>query len=439
MQNLFPSRYQNITKIGEGGTAVVYSALDSHLERKVAIKKVKDELTQNENFLKRFEREVKILAKLHHPTVPTIFDFHFEQGNVFYVMQYIDGVTLKNLLENQKIYELDLRKLFQDILQSLAYLHKNQIIHRDLKPSNIMIDSENNLYLTDYGIVHLLNTEMTQITHTNTFIGTPIYSSPEQINGEELTFASDLYSLGVIMYEVLSGKPPFQGNVVSIINGHLNQKPAEINLNYTNEKYKDLIPIVNKLLEKSPKNRFQSAIEVLNALNNSSTFKFIEEDKTLLDTSWKTEIQSSSSTQNLEDKTIVQETYTTLTPKTETRAPLPKQIQKPILFSFVTLGVTGLACLDLGISFFDNESKTSILGWIESILEIIYFISLFLGNKKFYTYLKYFALANLILILGDYFVVKTYGGVELVIGLLILVAVYSYLYFSKSVREYFEL
>lgn len=226
--------------------------------------------------------------------MPTIFDFHFQKGNVFYVMQFIEGVTLKNLLENQKISELDIRKLFRDILQSLAYLHKNQTIHRDLKPSNIMIDSEKNVYLTDCGIVHLLNEGITRITHTNTFVGTILYSSPEQIKGEQLTFSSDLYSLGIIMYEMLSGNPPFQGNVVSIINGHLNQMSAENSLNYANEKYKDLLPIINKLLEKSPKNRFQSALEVLNVLNSSFSQNLMVEEKTLVDTNWKGETQNIS-------------------------------------------------------------------------------------------------------------------------------------------------
>ncbi|MCX7998675.1 MAG: serine/threonine protein kinase [Leptospiraceae bacterium] len=420
MQKLFPQRYQNITKIGEGGTAVVYSAWDTTLERKVAIKRVKDELTQDENFLKRVEKEVKVLAKLKHPSVPTIFDFHFETGNVFYVMQFIEGVTLKNLLENQKIFELDIRKLFRDILQSLAYLHKNQIIHRDLKPSNIMIDSEENLYLTDYGIVHLLNNEITQITHTNTFVGTPLYSSPEQIKGEQLTFSSDLYSLGIIMYEMLSGNPPFQGNVVSIINGHLNQMPAEISLNYANKKYKNLLPIINKLLEKSPKSRFQSAWEVLNVLNGSLSQNLMVEDKTLVDTNWKRETQNTSQQEKQKEENL--------------------QKKKPIIFSFITLGVSILSLLDLIILFFRDEGpQIPIFGWIQSIFELVYFSSLFLGNKKFYTYLKYAFGIEVVLVFLDYYANKNYyTGTDFILGLGITVAVYSYLYFSKEVKKYFE-
>lgn len=262
-ETVLGNRYEIIRKIGDGGMAFVYEAKDRLLNRTVAVKVLRPEFVDDEEFLGKFKREAEAVASLSHPNIVNVYDVG-EDGKVHYiVMEFIDGQNLKEIIKNEGVLDeytaLDITK---QIAMALSAAHRKGIIHRDIKPHNILISNEGRIVkVADFGIAKAVsNSTMTNI---GSIIGSVHYFSPEQAKGKFVTSNADLYSLGIVLYEMLIGKVPFRGDSpISIALQHIND-----NLDFTQEE-KVRIPqsvrtIIKKLTEKSSADRYQSAEELI--------------------------------------------------------------------------------------------------------------------------------------------------------------------------------
>ncbi len=263
-------RYTRIEKIGEGGMATVFRAFDTQLERDVAVKVILPEFAGRPNFRSRFEREVKALAKLQHPNIVPVYDFFSAAKGSYYVMALLDGESLRDIMKSRAVEPRLVKSVMAGMLSALQYAHGKDIIHRDVKPDNIVVDRQGQVYLTDFGIVHMEDQDITQLTRAGMFLGTPQYASPEQIEGRELTPASDIYSLGAMLYELLAGKVPFTGSMNAVISGHLTKDVPPIDPSHVAAPLRPLVPIAMKMLAKDPAARYSSCREIAAAMQNES-------------------------------------------------------------------------------------------------------------------------------------------------------------------------
>ncbi|HID50819.1 MAG TPA: serine/threonine protein kinase, partial [Anaerolineae bacterium] len=258
--------------IQKGGMADVYYAVDQGLDRPVALKILDSKLIQkDETFIRRFQREARAVARLRHPNIVQIYTTGITPDDHYYIaMEYIDGGSLAEQLQtfNQQGQVLDTRRtlyIVRQVASALAAAHRAGIIHRDIKPSNILLHSDGEPVLTDLGIAKI-KSEKT-ITRVDELVGTPYYMSPEQVSSQPVDARSDLYSLGMIMYEMLTGKRPFTGNTPwEILSKHMTETPRPVE-----ELRPDIAPpialIVHTCLAKSPDARYQSADELVAALD----------------------------------------------------------------------------------------------------------------------------------------------------------------------------
>ncbi len=272
---LIAGRYEIREHIATGGMASVFKTWDHRVERIVAIKVLRSLDKNDQRAVERFRREARAAAALAHPNAVTIYDFVEEMGQYFLVMEYIHGPTLKQLVGQRR--QLQAREAIEVALQVCAVLqvaHARGFIHRDIKPQNIMLawgggvgslsDGGAWVKLTDFGIVRVA--EDAGLTNSGIVLGTADYLSPEQARGETLTGSSDLYSLGVVMFEMLAGRPPFVGpTAVSIAMQHASSNPPPL------RQFNPTIPAVleqfiNRVLQKEPEDRFSSATEMQQAL-----------------------------------------------------------------------------------------------------------------------------------------------------------------------------
>lgn len=254
-------RYEIIKTIGEGGMANVYLANDTILERNVAIKVLRGDLSSDEKFIRRFKREALSVSNLSHPNIVEVYDVGEEDGNYYIVMEYIEGKTLKQLLQKRGALTLtEVLDIMSQLTDGLAHAHEAYIIHRDIKPQNIMIEDNGLVKITDFGIATAINS--TQLTQTNSVMGSVHYLPPEQANGKGATIKSDIYSLGILMYELLTGSVPFKGDTaVEIALKHMKEKMPSV------RKQNPTIPqsvenIILKATAKNPKNRYDSVREM---------------------------------------------------------------------------------------------------------------------------------------------------------------------------------
>lgn len=261
-------RYEIIKTIGEGGMANVYLANDTILERNVAIKVLRGDLSSDEKFIRRFKREALSVSNLSHPNIVEVYDVGEEDGNYYIVMEYIEGKTLKQLLQKRGALTLtEVIDIMSQLTDGIAHAHEAYIIHRDIKPQNIMIEDNGLIKITDFGIAMALNS--TQLTQTNSVMGSVHYLPPEQANGKGATVKSDIYSLGILMYELLAGSVPFKGDTaVEIALKHMKEKIPSI------RKQNPTIPqsvenIILKATAKNPKNRYDTAREMYNDLQTA--------------------------------------------------------------------------------------------------------------------------------------------------------------------------
>ena len=264
-------RYEVVRSIGEGGMANVYLGYDTILDRNVAIKVLRGDLANDEKFVRRFQREALSASSLAHPNIVEMYDVGEDDGTYYIVMEYVDGKTLKQLLKKRGSLTLsEAIDIMSQLTDGMAHAHDSYIIHRDLKPQNIMIKDDGQIKITDFGIAMALNS--TQLTQTNSVMGSVHYLPPEQASGKGCTIKSDIYSMGIIFYELLSGSLPFRGdNAVEIALKHMREPLPS--LREDNPSIPQSIEnIIRKATAKNPKNRYDSARsmheDLLTALND---------------------------------------------------------------------------------------------------------------------------------------------------------------------------
>ena len=250
-------RYEIVKSIGEGGMANVYLAKDNILERNVAVKVLRGDLSADDKFIRRFQREAQSVSNLSHQNIVEVYDVGEEDGEHYIVMEYIEGKTLKQLLKKRETLTLtEVIDIMTQLTDGIAHAHESYIIHRDIKPQNIMIEDNGLIKITDFGIAMALNA--TQLTQTNSVMGSVHYLPPEQASGKGATVKSDIYSLGILMYELITGNVPFKGdNAVEIALKHLKDKIPSI------RKQNPAIPqsvenILLKAAAKNPRNRYDN-------------------------------------------------------------------------------------------------------------------------------------------------------------------------------------
>ncbi|MCD4674124.1 MAG: protein kinase, partial [Anaerolineaceae bacterium] len=262
-------KYRITERIGRGGMAEVYLGVHTLLDRPVAIKVLHGYLTEDNSFIERFKREAKSVANLRHPNIVQVHDFDIQDDLIFMVMEYIDGSNL-----HQRLVELDkegkrlpikkVGSIINDIAGALDYAHSQGMLHRDVKPSNILIDKGGKAYLVDFGIAKFVSGQ--RLTATGTMLGTPAYMSPEQGRGEELTEESDIYSLGIVAFEMLTGQVPYDARTpIAIV-----QKQITAPVPAISSLVDDMPPttqeVIDRALAKSPDGRYSSAEELVVAL-----------------------------------------------------------------------------------------------------------------------------------------------------------------------------
>jgi serine/threonine protein kinase len=253
-------------ELGRGGMGVTYKAIDTHLRCPVALKIISAQFIGNESARSRFLREARAAASVHHPNVATVHHLGESGGNYFYVMEFVDGETLEALIHRSGRLEIDLAlEMMTQVAAGLTAIHKQHLVHRDIKPSNIMLSWEEgrleNVKVIDLGLAKGATEDTLSIA--GSFIGTPTYASPEQFAGLGTDIRSDLYSLGVTLWEMLSGKPPFQGSAAELMDQHQHAAPSF-------DKLRDIpgpvIALLQVLLAKDPNQRFQNPVQLEPAL-----------------------------------------------------------------------------------------------------------------------------------------------------------------------------
>ena len=256
-------RYEIIEELGIGGMATVYRAYDPLFEREVALKVLKRELLEDSELKERFERETKIVAKLEHSAIVPVYDVGYDNNQLFYVMRYMTGGSLSERINEGSLTLEQVAYILLRLADALDYAHRKGIIHRDLKPGNILFDEVGNAFISDFGIAKFTQAA-TRITQSG-IIGTPRYMSPEQARGDETDGRSDLYSLGVLLFEILSGKAPFEATTPLALAFKHATEPAPNILDVNPDLPPDLGNILQKTLQKEPAERYPTCAEFANA------------------------------------------------------------------------------------------------------------------------------------------------------------------------------
>src|SRR5215470_1563913 len=262
------SQYHVLEKLGNGGMGIVYKAKDTRLDREVALKFLSSSFAQDPQSRQRFQREAKAASALNHPNICTAFDFREESGQAFLVMEYLNGAPLKDLIRE---HPLDLQPLLGtslEVADALAAAHAKNIIHRDIKPSNIFVNERGQAKVLDFGLAKITvpGDDETEITQEGALAGTIPYMSPEQLNGRSVDHRTDIFSLGVVVYEMATGQRPFAGETLMAVSSSiLRDQPQPIS-ELRAELPAGLDAIVERCLAKEPGGRYASAEELREAL-----------------------------------------------------------------------------------------------------------------------------------------------------------------------------
>ncbi|MDZ4669521.1 MAG: protein kinase [Phototrophicales bacterium] len=264
-QDITIGQYDILEKIGVGGMATVYRAHQRKLDRSVAVKIMHQTISQDENFLARFEREARIIAKLDHPYIVPIYDYDMYEGQPYLVMKYVDGHTLKAILRQGPVPPREVLRILERVGSALEYAHQQGILHRDIKPSNIMMDTRGEVYLMDFGLARASQSGESTMS-ADVMLGTPHYISPEQAQGnKDLDSRTDVYSLGVVLYELVTGRVPFMGDTsYGIIHAQITEKPPaprDINPNIP----PSVESVLFKALDKNRDRRYATPMALVNA------------------------------------------------------------------------------------------------------------------------------------------------------------------------------
>lgn len=267
-------KYRVEAVLGEGGMGIVYHAYDPHLARPVAIKTIRRSLLQGtagRELRSRFQREARAEGRLGHPNIVAIYDYHEEEDDEdpFFVMEFVEGKSLKEYLARGMHFKLEMAvHIITQVLSALSHSHELGIVHRDIKPANIMLMEDDKIKIADFGIARIEDSDFTQ---TGMIIGTPKYSSPEQSRGEKIDARSDIYSAGLVLYELLTGEQFYSSGTATAVN----QKLVDDNFTKLDTQSVEVLGalklVISRALAREPKKRFQNAQEFLNALKPLTT------------------------------------------------------------------------------------------------------------------------------------------------------------------------
>ena len=251
-------------KIGKGGMGSIHSAIDTMLHRQVALKVIHPELIKNAPLMETFKTEARMHAQLNHPNIVTVFSFEIIGDDYVIVLEYVDGQSLKEMIQKKGRFQItEAIQYFKQILRGLNYAHSLNIIHRDIKPGNILVTKRGQIKLSDFGIAKILGTW--ESSRRDFVMGTPCYASPELLSGAEIDSRTDIYSVGITFFEMLTGVPPFCGDQYTdeeIQKMQLYETPPQASTRNP-EITKELDAFIARTLKKKPEERFQTVIEML--------------------------------------------------------------------------------------------------------------------------------------------------------------------------------
>lgn len=260
-------RYEIVDRLGKGSVGEVYLAHDPNIDRKVALKVLHKEHLASKEIIKRFTKEAKAIGRLSHPNIVSVYDVGKDHGTIYIAMEYLEGHPLNEAIQSKKFDMATIVRIGRQVAAALDYAHQKGIVHRDVKPSNLMITDTNQVKLTDFGIAHFEDASITLQTCSGDILGTPAYMPPEQVAGQDVDGRSDLYSLGVILYELMVGRRPFIENTLTALFKAISQDsfipPRKVKPSIPT----DLSDIVQKCMEKNPDRRYQSGAELASALS----------------------------------------------------------------------------------------------------------------------------------------------------------------------------
>jgi len=259
-------RYEIIKELGKGGMGVVYQAHDPQIDRPVALKVLREDRVVSEDFVSRFFKEAKFIGRLSHPNIVTVYDVGRDHGTIYIAMEYLQGQPFNEVIRSGRLSVEKIIDIALQVANALGYAHEKGIVHRDIKPSNIILTDEGNVKLTDFGIARAEDSNAAQQTQAGVILGTPFYMSPEQVMGKRVDGRSDLFSLGVILYELIVGRKPFEGDhftaIFRAITDDIPVAPLKIDASIP----QSLSDLIMKALSKNPNERFQTSKEMGDAL-----------------------------------------------------------------------------------------------------------------------------------------------------------------------------
>jgi serine/threonine protein kinase len=259
-------RYQIVRELGKGSMGVVYEAHDPHIDRSVALKVLRQDRVTSEAFVERFLKEAKAIGRFSHPNIVTVFDVGQDHGTIYIAMEFLEGIPLNDVIQENNLTIDEIVNIGIQVAETLDYAHQKGIVHRDIKPSNILRMPNGQIKISDFGIAHIEDPSAAQLTQAGEILGTPAYMSPEQVVGHPVDGRSDLYSLGVILYELSTGKRPFGGqNLTAVFKAVTQDNPPEPTK--TSPRVPSAISrLIMKSLKKSPDERFQTGGAMAEAL-----------------------------------------------------------------------------------------------------------------------------------------------------------------------------
>ena len=303
------ANYQILKVLGNGGMGTVYLAQHTQIGRKVAIKELKPDYARDPSIRQRFKNEAALMANLHHPNIVSLHDYMETPTGVFLIMEYVEGITLDHyihqvsgpVLENKAI------EAFSQILDAVEYAHERSIIHRDIKPANIMISTNGTIKILDFGIAKNIDPSERALTRTGIKMGTIYYMSPEQVLARELDIRTDIYSLGITLYEMITGKNPY---IVDLSEYEISNKIVNEPLPHARHFYPNVSDEMQDILEKAtakdPVQRFQSAVEFKAALLGQQKFSRVQSSENIVE--WIIEKEPSERSNTVPDQPVIKNT-----------------------------------------------------------------------------------------------------------------------------------
>lgn len=349
--------YEIVEVIGQGGMATVYRARQRSMDRDVAIKVIKRDAVPDDSTIRRFKREAQLIARLEHPHILPVYDFNSENNPPYIVMRYLPSGTLRNILERGRLDHNEIVLLASQIAAALDYAHEQEVIHRDIKPSNILIDAKGNAFLTDFGIARMVKSNE-QLTGTGIAVGTPSYMSPEQVMGGKVDGRADVYALGVMVYEMLSGELPYQSDTpMGYLFQHMQATVPDIRA-LSPELPPAVTTVMLRVLAKNPEERYPTAgafVRSLQAALNASPQATPTNLRAIAETTI-TELQQQRRDMTARDATKL--TPSPLTPGTPLAAatrPMQRRMRGTLLA--VGAGTIMIALLAVGLFVAQNNSQ----------------------------------------------------------------------------------